>query len=123
MDVGTLLNLWSTLHTKTDMADPSDRVSLSKLFLHHLDLLQLDDFKFQLFHMVSDENISNSKHKSQLSPENKIWRCGANMAPKKFQFYVAKAIKRLNNCFVNSNFFVHITIWLKSFSDSEERWH
>ena len=55
MDVGTLLNLWSTLHTKTDMADPSDRVSLSKLFLHHVDLLQFDDFKFQLFHMVSDQ--------------------------------------------------------------------
>ena len=93
MDVGTLLNLRSTLHAKTDMADSSDCVCLTKLFLHHSDLLQFDDFKFKLFHMVPDENISNSKHKVQLSPENKIWRCGANMAPKKFQFYVAKAKK------------------------------
>ena len=102
MDVGTLLNLRSTLHAKTDMADSSDRVSLSKLFLHHLDLLQFDDFKFQLFHMVSDENISNSKHKSQLSPENKIWRCGENMAPKSFDF-TSPWLKRLNNCLKKSN--------------------
>ena len=82
MDVGTLLNLRSALHAKTDMADPSDRVSLSKLFLHHLDLLQFDDFKFQLFHMVPDlmkifqiQNIKVScRRKTKYGDVAKIWR-------------------------------------------------
>ena len=48
------------------------------------------------------ENISNSKHKSQLSPENKIWRCGENMAPKSLDF-TSPWLKRLGNCLKKSN--------------------
>ena len=63
------------------------------------------------------QNIKVScRRKTKYGDVAQIWR------QRNFNF-TSPRLKRLNNCFENYNFFIHITIWLKSFSDSEERWH
>ena len=74
-------------------------------------------FTWFLMKIFQIQNIKVScRRKTKYGDVAQIWR------QRNFNFTLPR-LKRLNNCFENSNFFIHITIWLKSFSDSEERWH